>query len=152
MRGLAQVAGLNKLPGAFVETTATGQVVTVSSNTVKFDHSAMRLLTGEKQLQKLGLLESSITDAELACIGSARSLVLLSLPGAGGITDASAGVMALFSELEHLDLCWSQVSDASIPSLAGLKKLKFLDVRKTQITKEGVARLRQLLPNTEVDY
>lgn len=54
VRGLAQVAGLNKLPGAFVETTATGQVVTVSSNTVKFDDSAMRLLTGEKQLQKLG--------------------------------------------------------------------------------------------------
>jgi hypothetical protein len=50
--------------------------------------------------------------------------------------------------LEELNLCETRVTDAGIPSLVELTRLKKLDLRRTAVTAAGVAQLPAAAANT----
>ena len=54
------------------------------------------------------------------------------------------------SELNMLDLNFTQVTDAGLVHLTGLTKLKDLRLVGTQVTDQGVSELQKTLPNVQV--
>jgi hypothetical protein len=66
------------------------------------------------------------------------------------VTDACVPHLQSMTALKYLYLTDTQVSDAAVEGLANLKGLKKLYVRETKFTKEGVARLKTLLPTCRV--
>ena len=52
--------------------------------------------------------------------------------------------------MHHLNLCDTQVSDASIPCLAKLTQLRTLDLPGTRVTDKGITQLRKRLPNCTI--
>ena len=102
------------------------------------------------RLERLNLRNSKISDVGFAKLSSLplRDLNLAE-------TQLSAtGLAALpaLSKLERLSL-WKckRVEDDAIESIAGLKQLRWLDVKGTKLTAAGIARLRASLPQCRVE-
>jgi hypothetical protein len=66
------------------------------------------------------------------------------------IGDAGMRHVGALTELEELDLWGTSVSDASVDVLAGLQKLKKLYLTDTQMTSDGISRLRDALPKCDI--
>ena len=62
-----------------------------------------------------------------------------------------AGLQEL-SDLQHLCLVGSQVSDEGLEYLSGLAELRILDLTDTQVTPEGIKRLQEALPDCKIIY
>ena len=60
--------------------------------------------------------------------------------------------MSKLTNLEHLWLDGTAVSDAGIAALLPLKQLKNLGLRNTKVTEKGAEQVRKALPNTKVYY
>ncbi|MEK6239056.1 MAG: hypothetical protein N2C14_30440 [Planctomycetales bacterium] len=52
--------------------------------------------------------------------------------------------------LKELDLDETGITDAGLTHLKGLKNLRKLGIRRTQVTSEGVADLQKALPTCEI--
>jgi hypothetical protein len=102
------------------------------------------------ELERLHLTQASLTSAGLAHLKHFPKLKQLSLNSVP-VDDQGAKILAQLEQLEDLDLYGSSVSDQSVAELAKLKSLKKLWVRKTKITPEGLARLKESLPQAEID-
>jgi len=50
-----------------------------------------------------------------------------------------------------LNLCETATTDAGLNHPDGLTQLKVLDLRGTEVTEEGLKRLRQALPNCRIE-
>ena len=61
-----------------------------------------------------------------------------------------AGVLLIPVTLQSLDLGKTAVTDASVDHLLKMKNLKLLGVEKTNISPQGLQRLREGLPRCEV--
>ena len=55
-------------------------------------------------------------------------------------------------DIVGLNLDDTKITDASLEQLSGLKKLRWLGLVRTDVTEEGVAQLRQALPQCTVLY
>jgi hypothetical protein len=64
------------------------------------------------------------------------------------VTDTGLKSLANHPELEELDLRDTAISDQGLGVIAHLGAL--LDVRGTQVTEQGVARLAEALPRCEI--
>jgi hypothetical protein len=81
-----------------------------------------------------------------------RSVVEVNLVGRS-VTDIELKELAgISAELERLNLDGTKVMDAGLNELARFKGLKKLDLRNTQVTVDGVARLRELLPRCLIEH
>ena len=100
-------------------------------------------------------------DGDLALIGLAGELcggpTWLDLSDAA-ITDQGLRHLDSCSRLEELSLCGTSITDAALPSIAGLKGLRYLSLAETSITSLGLVpllALRQLewldLGGTRID-
>ena len=90
----------------------------------------------------------TITDADVEAL-----LPLTSLEGISfwktGISDHAIELIAQLPRLTRLNLCGTQVTDASVSTLVAMA-LNYIDVADTQLTPQGVKTLRAGLPNTEI--
>ncbi len=68
------------------------------------------------------------------------------------LTEADLVLLQKASWLKQLDLSKSNASDEMIEALAELRQLDVLDVRGTQLTEEGIARLREWLPDCALRF
>ncbi len=68
------------------------------------------------------------------------------------IADAGLAHLVPLAKLEKLTLSETDITDAGLKHLEGLGHLSYLDVKYTKVTRQGVERLRQVLPNTKIDY
>jgi hypothetical protein len=66
------------------------------------------------------------------------------------VSDGGLQALAPLKNLRGLDLPRTGVSDASVPTLAALGALRFLDVRESKITNKGVAELKKALPDCRI--
>ena len=66
------------------------------------------------------------------------------------VTDAGLKDLAGLKQLQTLDLFGTQVTDAGLKHLAGLKRLRTLVLGSTQVTGKGKADLKKALPNLEI--
>jgi hypothetical protein len=96
------------------------------------------------------LQDAGLDDSEVANLSHFTELRRLRL-SRNEITDKTVAAFASMPRLERLNLYANRgVTDASIEALAGIASLRRLDVWRTSITEAGLARLRELRPDLEI--
>jgi hypothetical protein len=118
--------------------------------------------------------KSGLTDADMKWVGALSNLQFLSLEPCGitdegikhledlphleslrlthtAITDDGLVVLLKLPQLKNLDLRSTDVSDAAIGVLSQCHRLQTLDLQMTNVTPEGVATLRERLPNCQIE-
>ena len=93
----------------------------------------------------------SAQDAAVLPLAQLPTLRFVELSG-NQISDSNLQVLRELPRLEALFLDSTMVSDRSIDVLSELSTLRFLDVRRSRMTAEGVARLRTALPLCKVQW
>ncbi|TWU25207.1 Leucine Rich repeats (2 copies) [Novipirellula galeiformis] len=89
-----------------------------------------------------------ITDADVEALLSLTNLEGISF-WKTDVSDHAIELIAQLPKLTRLNLCGTQVTDASVSTLVGMT-LNYIDVADTQLTPQGVKRLRAGLPNAEI--
>ena len=54
------------------------------------------------------------------------------------------------TELQTLNLCWTDLTDASVPFLQRMTSLRGLDLRGNKISDRGIDMLREALPQCQI--
>jgi Leucine-rich repeat (LRR) protein len=90
--------------------------------------------------------QTHFPNADFAAISQLQELQILDLSGNKTATDIGMTHLGAIKHLRSLLAADTDITDACIDSIMKLKSLQSLDVKGTQITKEGVARLEQGLP------
>lgn len=102
-------------------------------------------------LVELDLSRSKVSDDGLKLLDRHTRLRKLTL--APGHTDAALVNLAALSGLEQLDARPSKVGGAQLPALAGLKRLKLVDMNEKYVKGEGrkgAQELHKSLPNCQI--
>src|SRR5262252_4527083 len=108
------------------------------------------LLTAVDQIVELNLQDALLDDSVLVDIGKFTELTRLRLSH-NELTDRTVAKLAGLKKLERLNLYSNTgITDASVEVLARLPELKRLDVWNTGVTEKGMARLRELRPDLEL--
>ena len=108
------------------------------------------LLTAVDQIVELNLQDALLDDSVLVDIGKFTELTRLRLSH-NELTDRTVAKLAGLKKLERLNLYSNTgITDASVDVLASLPELKRLDVWNTGVTEKGMARLRELRPDLEL--
>jgi hypothetical protein len=100
------------------------------------------------KLEELHLSGSAITDRGFRQLHKFPRLRWLTADGTQ-ISDRAVNELNGM-KLEWLVLRETLASDACVPSLIAMTNLQMLDLRSTQVTEAGAARIRRALPNCEV--
>ncbi len=105
---------------------------------VELDGGALRTLSACPSLRHLSLTHTSLSDDELTHLPDFGRLTGLNLFQTG-----SAGLehVARCSELEGLNLDQARITDADVPLLARLPKLRILGLHRTVLTDHGARTL-----------
>jgi hypothetical protein len=103
------------------------------------------------RVDRIVLHQTLVGDLFLDGLRSHEQLRNLSL-NAPRVSGAALQKLASLPNLRSLSLEDMQISDADIPHLAKLQQLKNLSLCDTRISREGAERLRQALPNCQVEY
>jgi hypothetical protein len=110
-----------------------------------------------KYIEKLSSLEwldvgdTKITDRGLAYLASMnflRELVLLNT----SVGDFGLEHLTHLRSIEHLNLMGTKITDKCVTILARYKSIRFLRIYDTHITQEGFLKLRESLPDCEIEY
>jgi hypothetical protein len=99
-----------------------------------------------------GVFVYRLTDEKLQAI-TARvpRLRYLVTDGSTRVTDSGLAWLDRLDELRCLDLEWSDLTDAGLPSIAALRTLRWVDLGFCGgITRQGLAELRRVRPDLEI--
>ena len=110
--------------------------------------AGLKHLEGLTRLRCLTLDNTQVTDAGLKHLHGLTQLQELHL--GTQVTDAGLENLKGLTSLGDLRLEYTQVTDTGLKHLKGLTQLTYLDIRGTQVTKEGVKELQQALPNCSI--
>jgi hypothetical protein len=101
------------------------------------------------RLKRLDLDYSQFDCANLAHWPPLPQLAWLDLQNTQ-VTDESMNYLVRFDGLTSLILDENPITDAAIPQITQLSNLRYLRVRQTRISKEGLAQLQRALPDCRV--
>ena len=105
------------------------------------------------RLERLSLRLTPIRDRGLSLIPQLKVLKHLSLQQCRDLTMAGFVYLKGNPTLETLNLSQNtQLGDPILPVLASMKALRKLSLIQTGISAEGVQRLQEVLPLTEVEW
>ncbi|KAA5538012.1 hypothetical protein FYK55_27735 [Roseiconus nitratireducens] len=101
-----------------------------------------------EDIVEIDFSQIEITDADVEAL-----LPLTNLEGISfwntGISDHAMERISQLRQLTRLNLCGTQVTDASVSILVGMA-LDYIDVANTKLTTGGVEALREGLPHAEI--
>lgn len=131
--------------------TDTRLVVSVYSPGARLAREHIEALeAAADQIVELNLQDADLDDDDLVNLARFTELTRLRL-SRNSLTDRTVAAFASMPHLERLNLYANPgISDASIDSLAALQSLRRLDIWRTRISEEGMARLRALRPDLEL--
>lgn len=98
----------------------------------------------------LNLANTKITDAGLQSLAEIKTLTRLHLEKTS-VGDAGLEHLKGLENLEYLNLYGTQVSDAGLDHLQALSGLKKLYLWQSKATKEGAAKLREAMSETDIN-
>lgn len=135
-----------------IPVAANSNYLSVNFITVeKFNDADIRLLEPIKeQLAWLKLSGQPVSDSALKIIGSCKNLVRLYLDHTN-ITDAGLGSFQSLQELKLLNCVGSAITAKGINELKGLKKLQQLYLFQTKISGQEMISLQSNFPTTKID-
>ena len=109
-------------------------------------------LANLKDVRRLNLARTSITDAGLASLATSAELQHLYLYQNPQLGDAGMTHLSGLSLLEGLDLVATSVGDAGLAALDSLPKLMYLKLRGTRVTAVGVSKFKASHPKCDVEW
>jgi YHS domain-containing protein/mono/diheme cytochrome c family protein len=101
-------------------------------------------------LIRLNLSRTKIDDTGLERVREFPHLRWLSLANTG-ITDTGLRKLSGLKQLRYLNLYGTKVTDKGLASLRGLPKLEKLYLWQSKATKNGAKKLKEALPNIQID-
>lgn len=105
----------------------------------------------DNQVIDLSVEDAGLSDSDIAPIGRLTALTHLRLDD-NELTDQSFQVLSSLTKLVELNLYNNRrISDAGVQMLAGMKSLRRVYLFQTGLTKDGIAKLRQLRPDLQVN-
>lgn len=110
----------------------------------------LTVLKDLKNLLWLHLGNTDVTDQGLPHLAGLTSLTRLHLERTR-VSDAGLAHLSQLENLTYLNLYETAVTDAGLGHLEGLKNLRNLYLWQTKVTPEGVEKLKQALPDCEID-
>jgi hypothetical protein len=93
---------------------------------------------------------SKVASGTWDCVASPRMAFRLARPASFARRSRRSIIAGWMPFLQWLDLNDTKITDAGLWHLKGLKHLRRLDVRKTNVTEAGVEDLRRALPGAEI--
>ena len=108
-------------------------------------------LAGLSKLTDLDLYGTKISDAGMGHLAALPNLKRLNLQGAG-ITDAGLDPILKLTQLEELNLYRTMITNAGLEKLARLPRLTKLDIRYSRVNRGGVTALRAALPKCTIAF
>lgn len=129
-------------------------VVTVLLSRTRVIDGELPLLASFPQLRTLDLRGTRISDKGLAHLERLTTLQQLYLD-AMPITDAGLTHLEGLKELRRLSLRGTQITDLGLGFLTGLTNLEEVNLKEIKdgkVTRQGVERLRKVLPKTAILY
>jgi Leucine-rich repeat (LRR) protein len=110
---------------------------------------AMLPLTKMTKLKKLNLWRVNISDIGIEPLKGLTTLESLNLDNTR-LGDDGMVYLSGLTNLTFMHLGSTQITDAGLVHLEGLKALKDLKVTRTAVTQQGIDKLKEKLPNTEI--
>lgn len=141
--------------------TGLADLIVLDLRGTQISDQALTHLTGLPSIEQLYLGGSVITDTEPTLfharftdasvdpVVQLTSLKVLSLAKTD-IGDEAVKKLPALTNLEILFLLGTNITDESVDALSQMKSLKELYLQETAITPNGLKRLRETLPNTEI--
>ncbi|QDU98046.1 hypothetical protein [Lignipirellula cremea] len=130
--------------GSIGGTLEEGEETAATFNYLPVDDNVFELLRQVKDLQRLHLSSSKISDAAFDDVASFRELRSLNLSSTA-ISDAGVAKLAALPHLETLDLAFTAITDKGLQSIARMPALIHLNLRSADnVTDAGVAHLARL--------
>lgn len=114
-----------------------------------FDDRICSSLRCLRNLQRLYLDQTKVTDAALEELGRLRHLERLSLSGTP-IRGSGLKHLSRAARLQELNLSETPISDQSIEHLIRIPGLRKLVIYNTRISRRGIVRLRHACPSLKV--
>lgn len=164
--GLKHVAGLKKLEKLILSNTTLDDAALTElkgltelrelhlSGSVRLTDACAETLNGFAHLEKLSL-PSSFTGAGVRKLTALKKVRDLYLGGITALTDTEIKFLAeTMPELDALEMgsfgIGTQITDDAIPHFTKMKKLQKLGISGSQLTADGLKKLRAELPNCTV--
>lgn len=148
---VAAAAALSAVEPGWIERaggTATrdesGRVVAVDLRAGWATDSDMPQLAQMKDLKRLDLSLTRISDRGLRLLKNAQSIEELNLYFAEQISDEGAAVVKNWKQLRGINLRGTRITDSTLEFLAGVPTLEWLDIGWAQITDTGLDHLVSL--------
>lgn len=110
----------------------------------------LRLISDPSGLTQLSLEATKITSGITPLVARCVAIEELDLSFTG-IGDSTIKAIPPAAPLDTLWLTGSLVSDKAIEKIASIKSLTAVDLQRTQVTEDGILRLRQLRPDLNVN-
>ena len=104
----------------------------------------------ENHIMTVDLANSDATDASVALLAGFTHLTSLDVSRTT-ITGSTLGELASLAFLSRINLYGTALDDAGLDALAAFPALESAYVWQTNVTEEGVARLRDALPKAEIN-
>jgi mono/diheme cytochrome c family protein len=119
-------------------------------NTSDFGDGQISLLTPlSEQIVWLKLGGTKVTDAAAKEIGKLKNLNKLHLEYTA-VTDAGLTPLKDLQYLEYINLVGTKITDAGLKSLASSKSLKNIYIWKSAVTENGIAEAQELHPDLHI--
>lgn len=122
---------------------------TLSLSGRRFAPTALAALAPATKLQKLFLQDTSTNDDSLVHLQGLDQLEMLGLARTQ-VTDRGLVELVQLRGLKYLSLNGLPISDAGVDSLCRMSTLTELEVVQTDISSEGLQRLRDALPDCTI--
>lgn len=113
-------------------------------------NAELRVLPQFEDLRYVTISYTDLRRPGVVYLSQVVNLTTLDMTNCTHIHDDDFDPLSAASHLEVLVLRMTGITDASIPLLIGLRKLKRVDLSYTKVTAEGIARLRRERPELEI--
>ncbi len=157
-QGLAALPSLEKLFLVDMSDTAVaalpvlGKLQALKKLSITNGRWDVRQLPSLPNLQELEFTRNTLlTSADLLQFARFGKLRVLDLSYNGKLDDTGWDSLAAHPALEELVLSNTRLTDASVPTLSTLKKVRKMNLRGTKITSAGLAELKKSLPRCLVE-
>lgn len=104
-----------------------------------------------RNLRSLSLLDTPTSDSDVAQLQGCASLEVLSLDGTE-ITNEALHPLASLKNLQLLTLARTAIDDRVVDALAQLQGVREIDLRATNVTADGIERIRASHPDCEIHF
>jgi hypothetical protein len=117
----------------------------------RLGNEGMNHIASFEKLKELLVQAIGITDVGARELTKLAQLEFLDLSDNFGITDACLPVLKSLKKLKNLNLSGTEISDASVNSLKEIQTLEVLNVASTRLSAKGIEALKKALPKTKIN-